>query len=120
MNSCKSKRMAKSFSQFYGIAAACFVNNTENPYIPRVWRNFIYSLTRKRQANELGMKQVLAVSKEGKRAIKIATTHANSIAVVVERNNGCYHQIQRPGRDNFAILRLEKTILIENELAFSG
>ncbi len=66
------------------------------------------------------MKQVLAVSKEGKRAIKVATTHAKSIAVVIERNNRRNHKIQRPRRDNFAILRLEKTILIENELAFDG
>jgi len=64
------------------------------------------------------MKQKFPVSQEGKRAIKIATTHADAVAVIIERNNGCDDEIQRPRRDKFAVLRFEKTIMIENELAF--
>jgi len=66
------------------------------------------------------MKQVLPVCKEEKRAIKVATTHANSIAIVIERNHGCYHKIQCPGHDNFTVLWLEKTMPTEKELAVGG
>ena len=66
------------------------------------------------------MKQQLPVSQERKCAIKVATTHANSIAVVIERNNGCNHKIECPRRDNFAVLWLWKSITIENELAIGA
>ena len=63
------------------------------------------------------MKQQFPVSQERKCAIKVATAHANSIAIVIEGNNGRYHKIECPRCDNFAVLWLGKAILIEDELA---
>jgi hypothetical protein len=100
------------------IASGFFVYYPENPYIPRVWRNFFHSLTRIRQSNELRMKQVLSVSEKRKRAIKVAATHAHAIAIIIERDNRRNHNIERPGCDDSTALWLGKAISIENELAF--
>ncbi len=92
--------------QSCGIASGRLVNDRENRYIPRAWRNFFHLLTRKRKADELRVKQVFSVFQEGKRAVKITTTHAKPVAVVIERNDGCQHNIQCPRCDDFAVFRL--------------
>ena len=116
----KSKSVSENRSQFSGTASDFFINDTENPYIPRVCRNFSHSLTRKRKTDELWMKQEFSVFQEGKCAIKVAATHANPVAVIVKGNHWRNYDIQCPGRDDLTALWLCKTILIEDKLAFGG
>ena len=66
------------------------------------------------------MKEQLPVSQERKCAIKVAATHANSIPVVIERNNRCQYQIQPPRCHDFAVLRLGKSVPIGNQRAVGG
>ena len=114
----KIKKRCEKLLQSCGIASGRLVNDGENPYIPRVWRNFFHSLTRKREANELRMKQEFSMFQEGKCAVKVATTHAKPVAVVVKRNDGSNYEIKRSRCDDFAVLGLGKAVLIKNERAF--
>jgi hypothetical protein len=56
------------------------------------------------------MKQEFSVFQEGKRAIKVAATHAKPVAFVVEGNHGCNYDIQCPGSDYFAVPWLGKAV----------
>lgn len=88
------------------------MNDLKNPYIPRAWRYFFYSLTRKCEADELRLKQVSAVFQERKSAIKIAAAHAEPIAISVEGDDGRQDDVQRANVDYFALLRFEETISV--------
>ena len=85
----KIDERSKKLLQSRGIASGRLVNDRENPYIPRAWRNFFHSLTRKCESDELRVKQVFSMFQEGKCAVKVAATHAKAVAIVVERNNRC-------------------------------
>ncbi len=62
-----------------------FCKNAIKPYIPRIWANFLDSLTFKRDSCEFGVRPLSWAPEEVKTTVEIATAHANTIAIFIER-----------------------------------
>jgi hypothetical protein len=65
-----------------------------NPYIPRLWHDFLDFLALKRNANQFRTNPVSPVSQERKAPIEIAATHADSMATLVKRNGRCDDEVE--------------------------
>lgn len=101
-------------------ASVCFVDKAKNPYIPRAWRNLFHSLAREGNADELGMKEVFSMLQKRKRTVEIAAAHAESIALVIERDDRRNDQVEFPRRDHFALPGFFQAVPVADELAPGG
>jgi len=72
-------------------------------YIPRIWRDFLDLLTRKRNAHELRMKPVTTMSQERESTIEVATAHADAVRFPVERDSRRDDKIEIARVDSFTV-----------------
>ena len=73
--------------------------------VPRLSRQVIHMLKVMRKTDQLGTVPMSALLFEGKSTVVITASHAQSIAVVVEGDQGYEDHIERPRHDNAAEMR---------------
>ena len=77
------------------ITLATFGDYPIKPYIPRVWGDFLDFLAIESDAEQLRPQPFPSMSQEVKAAIEVASTHTNSMFVVIKRNYRCDDDIDR-------------------------
>src|SRR5210317_870434 len=92
-----------------------FREDAKNPYIPRVWRDFLHSLALKGNADEFWAQPVISIGEERKGAIEITAAHPNAVPVIVECNQRCHDDIEFTWLNARAGYRFPKTEIVLRE-----
>ena len=76
-------------------------DRAKKPYIPRIWGYFLYLLAGECQSDHLGMKPGLPLFEECESPVKVAATHADTVILLIERDDRRDHDVEHARRDDY-------------------
>ena len=100
------------------ILTSLFCNRAEKPYVPGVWRYFVYFLTCECKTDQPGVKKEFTIFQERKSPIKVSATHSYPVIGLVERNHRREDDIEHSCGDKIALFWLENSESIRLKFGF--